>query len=91
MKTVNVIIFQAINCGLNSAINIKIIWIKCCNEWQDVDGFLGFRLFVELKGSSEVLVLLANLGNGFLINLILSFSNVLICHHYFLHSTNPSC
>ena len=36
METANVIIFQAINQGLNSAINIRVIWIKFCNEWQDI-------------------------------------------------------
>ena len=47
MKTANVIIFQAINRGLNSTINIRVIWIKCCNEWQgnefSFDGSLGFH------------------------------------------------
>ena len=32
MKAVNVIIFQTINRGFNSAISIRVIWIKCCNE-----------------------------------------------------------
>ena len=36
MKAANVIIFEATNRGPNSAINIKIVWIKDCNEWQDV-------------------------------------------------------
>ena len=41
------------------------------------DSFLGIEraLFGVLKGSSEILVLLVNLGNSVLINLFLSFSN----------------
>ena len=40
------------------------------------DGFLGFRksfFFVALKGPSVIFVLVANLGNGILIDLNLSF------------------
>ena len=48
-------------------------------------GFLGFRRsFCGIERPSEILVLLVNLGNGILINLILSFSNSLISQHYFL-------
>ena len=32
----DVIIFQTINLGFNSAINIMVIWIKYCNKWQNV-------------------------------------------------------
>ena len=55
MKIANVIIFQAINRGLNSTINIRVIWIKCCNEWQGVliYGFLGFRKsFCDIERAS---------------------------------------
>ena len=37
-----------------------------------------------LKGPSEILVLLVNLGNGILINLFLSFPSSLTSQHYFL-------
>ena len=33
MKAANVIIFQTIEGGFNSAINIRAVFIKCCNEW----------------------------------------------------------
>ena len=51
MKTANVIIFQAINRGLNSTINIRVIWIKCCNAMFSFDSFLGFRK--SLHGSKN--------------------------------------
>ena len=43
MKAANAIIFQTNNRGFNSAINIRVILIKCCNEWQDIFIWRFFR------------------------------------------------
>ena len=40
--------------------------------------------FLVLRGFSEILVLLANLGNSILVNSISSFPNSLTSRHYFL-------
>ena len=32
MKAANVI-FQTNNREFNSAVNVTVMWIKCCNEW----------------------------------------------------------
>ena len=84
MKAANAIIFQTINQGFNNAINIRVTWIKC-NERQDVLISRFFKVFVVLRGLSEILVLLVNPGNCILINLILRFPNSLISWCYFLH------
>ena len=36
MKAANAIIFQTNNRGFNSAINIRVIWIKCCNAAESL-------------------------------------------------------
>ena len=53
MKAANAIIFQAINQGFNSAINIRLFGLNVVmnGEMFSFDGFLGFRkIFVILRG-----------------------------------------
>ena len=87
MKAANVIILQTIKREFKSAIDTTVSWIKCFNQWQNIDltAFLRFRKsFWSIEKASEILVLSANLGNGFLINLILRFHYSLTSQHYFL-------
>ena len=56
MKTADVIIFQAINRGLNSTINIRVIWIRISQFWKNTlnSRCQVFRKYYRSKQISDV-------------------------------------